>query len=60
MRAVLRGKFIALSAFIKKLDRSYTSNLIVHPFGSNTSKNQTHSRRVKARKQSNSGRKSTN
>jgi hypothetical protein len=26
----LRGKFIALSAFIKKLERSYTSNLKAH------------------------------
>jgi hypothetical protein len=30
MKAVLRGKFIALSAFIKKLERSYISNLKVH------------------------------
>ena len=30
MKAVLRGKFIALSAFIKKLERSYTSNLTTH------------------------------
>jgi hypothetical protein len=27
MKAVLKGKFIALSAFIKKLERSYTNNL---------------------------------
>jgi hypothetical protein len=26
MKAVLRGKFIALSAFIKNLERSHTSN----------------------------------
>ena len=27
MKAVLRGKLIALSAYIKKLERAYTSNL---------------------------------
>jgi hypothetical protein len=27
MRAVLKGKFIALSALVKKLERSYTKNL---------------------------------
>jgi hypothetical protein len=26
MSAVLRGKFVVLNAFIKKLERSYTSN----------------------------------
>jgi hypothetical protein len=30
MKAVLRGKFIALSAFIKNLERYYTSNLTTH------------------------------
>ena len=30
MKAVLRGKFIALSAFIKKLERSHTSNLTAY------------------------------
>jgi hypothetical protein len=30
MKTVYRGKFIALSAFIKKLDRSYISNLTTH------------------------------
>jgi 5'-3' exonuclease len=30
MRAMLRGKFIALCAFIKKLERLNTSNLTVH------------------------------
>ena len=29
-KAVLRGKFIALSAFIKQLERSQTSNLTAH------------------------------
>jgi hypothetical protein len=30
MKAVLREKFIALSALLKKLERYYTSNLITH------------------------------
>ena len=30
MKAVLRGKLIALSASKKKLERAYTSNLITH------------------------------
>jgi hypothetical protein len=30
MKAVLRGKFIALSAFKKKLERAYTSSLTAH------------------------------
>jgi hypothetical protein len=30
MKCVLRGKFIALSAFMKKLEKSHTINLIPH------------------------------
>ena len=30
MKAVLRGKFIELSALVKKLERSYTNNLTAH------------------------------
>ena len=30
MKAVLRGKFIVLSALVKKLEKSYTSNLTGH------------------------------
>jgi hypothetical protein len=30
MKAVLRGNFIALCAFLKKLEISHTSNLTVH------------------------------
>jgi hypothetical protein len=30
MKAVLRGKFIAQSALVKKVERSYTNNLTAH------------------------------
>jgi hypothetical protein len=30
MKVVLRGKFTALSAQVKKLERSYSSNLTAH------------------------------
>ena len=30
MKAVIRGKFIALSVVVKNLERSYTNNLTVH------------------------------
>jgi hypothetical protein len=30
MKAVLRGKFIALNTPVKKLERSYTNNLTAH------------------------------
>jgi hypothetical protein len=30
MKAVLRGKLIAMGIFIKKVEGSYTSNLIAH------------------------------
>jgi hypothetical protein len=30
MKAVVKGKFIVLRAFIKKLERSYNNNLITH------------------------------
>ena len=30
MKVVLRGKFIALSDLVKKLERSYTNNLITN------------------------------
>jgi hypothetical protein len=31
MKAVVRGKFIALSVLVKKRERSYTNNLTAHP-----------------------------
>jgi hypothetical protein len=31
MKTVLKGKFIVLHALIKKLERSYTNKLTVHP-----------------------------
>jgi hypothetical protein len=49
MKAVLRGKFIALSAFIKKFERSYTSSLTAHLKALNKKK-QMHSRGVYDRK----------
>ena len=39
MEAVIRGKFIALSAFTKKLERFYTSILTSQQKNENTSKN---------------------
>jgi len=53
MKAVLRGKYMALSALVKKklLERSYTSNLTPHPRALEKRK-QTHPRRVGGRKQS--------
>ena len=30
MKAVLRGKFVALSALVGKLERSYSNNLSAH------------------------------
>ena len=43
MKAVIKGKFIALIDMVKKLERSYNSNLISHlnalePKGENTTK----------------------
>jgi hypothetical protein len=55
MRAVLRGKFIALSAFIKQLENSYTNDLKEYTLlklKGETNK-QTHPRAVDGRKQSN-------
>jgi hypothetical protein len=30
MKVTLRGKFIALNAYMKKMERSYTRTLILH------------------------------
>jgi hypothetical protein len=53
MKAVLRGKFIALTTFIRKLDSSHTSNLKAYLKLLNKKK-QIHSRGVDDRKLSNS------
>ena len=45
MKAVLRGKFITLSALVKKLERSYTNNLTAH-LRALEQKEATHSRRI--------------
>jgi hypothetical protein len=58
---VLRGKFIALSASIKKLESSHTRNLKVHlKAPGEKKKNQPHQRGVEGRKQSKSELKSIN
>jgi len=54
MKAVLRGKVMALSAFMRKLERSHASNLTAHlkPLDK---KKQIHLRGIDNRKYSNSG-----
>jgi hypothetical protein len=49
MKVELRGKFIALSALIKKLERSHTSNLIAYLKAYNKKK-QMHPRGADGRK----------
>ena len=49
MKALLRGKFIALSALLKKMERSYTNNLTAH-LRALEQKKQTHPREVEGRK----------
>jgi hypothetical protein len=49
MKAVLRGKLIALSASKKKLKRTYTTSLIAHLIALKQ-KRQIHSRGVDSRK----------
>ena len=49
MKAVLRRKVIALSVFIKKLKRFYTSNIIAH-MKALEQKEETHPRGVDRRK----------
>jgi hypothetical protein len=45
MKAVLRGKFIALSAPVKKIERSYTNNSIPESSRTKRSKSPKRSRR---------------
>ena len=49
MKAIVRGNFIALSAFIKKLERSNPSNLKTHQIALEE-KEQTYPRGVVSRK----------
>ena len=58
MKAVLRGKLIALGASKKKLERAYTSILTAHLKALEQKKANT-PKRVEGRKSSNSGLKST-
>jgi hypothetical protein len=58
MKAVLRGKLIALSASKKKLERAYTSSLTAH-LKALEQKEANAPKRRRHRKQSNSGLKST-
>jgi len=49
MKAVERGKFIALSASVRKLERPHASNLKIH-LKALEKKNQAHQKGVKGRK----------
>ena len=60
MKAVLKGKFIALSAFIKKLERTHTGNLTAHLKALGKKKKANIPRGVDDRTYSNTGLKSTN
>jgi hypothetical protein len=48
--AVLRGKFIALSALVMKQERSYTNNLTAHLRALEQKEKKTHPRGVAGRK----------
>jgi hypothetical protein len=50
MKAVLRGKFIALSSSKKKLERTYTSSLTAHLKALEQKKKKIHPRGVDCRK----------
>jgi hypothetical protein len=60
MKAVPRGKYISLSAFMKKLERSYTSNLTPHLKALKQNEAKTPKRSRWHEKKSNSGQKLTN
>ena len=50
MKAVLRGKFIALSAHIKKMEKTHLRDLTAHLKALGEKKSQIHSGGVKKRK----------
>jgi len=50
MKAVLKGKFRTLNAFIKKLERTHSSKLTVHLKALDQKEANTHSRGVDAQK----------
>ena len=61
MKAVLRGKIIALSASKEKLERTHTSSLKAHlkALEQKEASSQVHPREVEGKKKPNSGLKST-
>jgi hypothetical protein len=58
MKGTLRGKFMALSALIRKLERAYTNNLAAH-LKALEEKEASTPKGVEGRKLSDSGQKST-
>ena len=50
MKAVLRGKFLALSAYIKKMEKAHISNFTAQLKALENKRKQTHTERVEDRK----------